>query len=573
MNIKKILSEYIYNAMIKANIPPYYNVILRKCKNIKFGHYQVNGIISAAINMKLNPYDLAKKVNNNIIATYIIKKTNISVIGHINIFINKIWLSEQLDKILSSKRLGLTKQIKSQNIVVDYSSPNIAKDMHIGHLRSTVLGDSVVKILSFIGHNVIQQNHIGDWGTQFGMLIAFLKDKHLKQLSITNLNEFYKQAQIKYKNDVIFAQQSRKYVMQLHKQDSYCLKIWKHIVYITMENNYQLYKNLNISLNHTHTMGESQYNHMLPHIVLDLKNKDLAIHSQGAIIVPIYNDKNQNIDNIIIQKSDGAYLYATTDIACIKYRVKMLHADRIIYYVDTRQKQYLQNIFYIAKKAKYINKNVILEHHMFGMVLNKLHKPFKTREGQNIKLLDLINEAIKRSKKIILKKQPNIKYDKLQHLAHIIGIGAIKYADLSKNRTSNYIFNWEEALNLEGNTSLYIQYAYVRTISILEKSHMEQQKIQKSKIILTNLNEINLAIHLLEFEEIILKIAQNGTPHILCNWLYKIAVLFSVIYETCNILHQQNNTIKKSKLKITLITSQCIKQGLKLLGIQTMKNM
>ncbi|QJC30591.1 arginine--tRNA ligase [Enterobacteriaceae endosymbiont of Neohaemonia nigricornis] len=576
MNIKKILSKYIYNAMIQASIPDSYNVVLRKCKQVTFGHYQVNGIITAANKLKLNPKHLAIKVIKNINNIDIIKKMEVSQFGHINIFINEIWLSKQMNMILISSTLGFNKKIKIKNIVVDYSGPNIAKEMHVGHLRSTVLGDAIVRILTFVGHNVIPVNHIGDWGTQFGMLIAFLtiyKQNINKELSISNLDILYQQAQKKYINDINFAKKSRNYVVKLQNQDPFCLKIWKKLINITMENNYQLYNTLNILLNSAHTMGESTYNNMLPDIINDLQKKGLAIISNGAVIIPIkYNDLiSDNI--IIIKKSDGAYLYATTDIACIKYRAEYLHADRIIYYIDARQSQYLKNIFYIVKKAKYVKKNVQLEHHVFGMILNKNSKPYKTREGHNIKLQYLINEAISRSKTIILNKQPNIKQHKLNNLAQIIGVGAIKYNDLSKNRMSNYIFNWNEILNFEGNTSLYIQYAYVRAISILNKSNMSIKNIKDYTIIFTNQNEINLAILFLEFEEIILQVIEKGLPHILCNWLYKIAVLFSTFYENCNILNNTNNNTKISRLKIIFITSQFLKKGLNMLGIQTIQNM
>ncbi|QJC29267.1 arginine--tRNA ligase [Enterobacteriaceae endosymbiont of Plateumaris rustica] len=577
MNIKKILSENIQKAMIESGIPLEYDVILRKCKKIKFGHYQVNGIISAAVKLNKNPKELAIKVRKNINLKNIIKKIEVSSLGFINIFIKKQWISKQINLLLNASKLGILNKIKFKNIVIDYSSPNIAKEMHVGHLRSTIIGDSIVRILIFLGHNVIKVNHIGDWGTQFGMLIAFLefKQQNKKKIFLSDLNQFYKEAQIKYNKDITFAKKSRKYVVKLQNNDPFCIKIWKKFVQITMNYNYFLYKKLNVLLTSKNTFGESTYNYMLPKIVLDLKKKGLAINSNGAIVVPIKKLKNKNGTTmaIVIQKKDGGYLYATTDIACIKYRCKILKADRIIYYVDSRQSQYLQQIFLIAKKANYVPFHVKLEHHMFGMILNNNNKPFKTRTGENIKLKVLIEESIIRSKKIILKKNPMIKKNELENLSSVIGISAIKYSELSKNRITNYIFNWDEMLSLNGNTAPYIQYAYVRAKSILLKSKINFNNFTTFEINFSSDYEINLAINFLEFEEVILKVIKNGTPHILCNWLYKITTLFSNFYENCNILNIKNDLIKISRLKIVFTTIKFLKTGLNLLGIKTINKM
>ncbi|QJC37510.1 arginine--tRNA ligase [Enterobacteriaceae endosymbiont of Donacia thalassina] len=574
MNIKKILSKKIHKSMVKIGIPEKYNVILRSCKKKELGHYQINGIISAAIHLKIKPNDLALKLVKNLNIKTIISKITISNLGYINLFINKHWLSNQINLLINSQKLGLTEKIISENIVIDYSSPNIAKEMHVGHLRSTIIGDCIVRILSFVGHNVIKSNHIGDWGTNFGILIAFLKLKNKKtNLLLSDIEKLYKQAQKKYVKDINFAKKARLYVVKLQKKDISCFKIWQKIVNITMNYNYQLYKKLNIKLTYHDTMGESIYNDMLSDLIIDLKKKGIAINNNGTVIIPIKGEKNikGELMAVIIQKKDGAYLYATTDIACIKYRYEKFKANRIIYYVDSRQKQYLKQIFQIAKKAKYVPSNIKLEHHMFGMILNKNNKPFKTREGENIKLNDLITESVIRAKNIILKKNPSIKKEILEDLSFKIGIGAIKYADLSKNRINNYIFSWNKMLSLDGNTSLYIQYAYVRAISLLKKSNINLKNFLNSEINFINHYEVNLAISFLDFEEIIFKIVKKGTPHILCNWLYKITVLFTLFYENCNILNLKDHILKISRLKIVFLTSLFLKRGLYLLGIKTIK--
>ncbi|QJC36279.1 arginine--tRNA ligase [Enterobacteriaceae endosymbiont of Donacia cincticornis] len=570
MNIKKFLSINIHKSMILAGIPSKYNVILRACKKNIFGTYQINGIISAAIHLKKNPNDLAKKVVKNLKLNHILSKITVSKKGYINFSLNKKWLSNQINLLMTSKKLGLTEKIISKNIVVDYSSPNIAKEMHVGHLRSTIIGDSMVRILSFVGHNVIKSNHIGDWGTQFGILIAFLKLKNKKiDFLLSDIEKLYKQAQKKYIEDINFTKLAKYYVVKLQQKDISCLKIWEKIVNITMNYNYQLYNKLNIKLTHHDTMGESKYHDMIPNLIKDLKKKKIAVNNNGTIMIPIKGKKNKKgkLMAVIIQKKDGAYLYATIDIACIKYRYDFFKANRIIYYVDSRQNQYLNQIFQIVRIAKYIPDDLKLEHHMFGMILNKDKKPFKTREGTNIKLNHLIDESIIRSKNIILEKNPLIKKKILKNLSKKIGIGAIKYADLSKNRINNYIFSWEKMLSLNGNTSLYIQYAYVRTLSLLKKANINLNNFLNLEINFISDYEFNLAVLFLDFEEIILKIVDKGTPHLLCNWLYKITVLFSAFYENCNILNIKDTKLKISRLKIVFLTSLFLKQGLYLLGI------
>ncbi|QJC32260.1 arginine--tRNA ligase [Enterobacteriaceae endosymbiont of Donacia versicolorea] len=576
MNIKKILSKKIHKSMIKAGIPSQYNVILRPCKKVELGHYQINGIISAAIYLKKKPNDLANKVVKFLDLKNFLSKITISKLGFINLFIKKKWLSKQINLLFISKKLGLTQKIISENIIVDYSSPNIAKEMHVGHLRSTIIGDSMVKILLFAGYNVTKVNHIGDWGTHFGMLIAFLdSEKKENNILISDIDQLYKKARKRYSEDTKFAIKSRSYVVKLQKKDPFCLQIWEKIVNITMNHNYLLYKKLNVELSSKDTMGESTYNDMLPDLIIDLKKKGIAVENNKTVIIPIKGLKNKQgkLMAVIIQKSDGAYLYATIDIACIKYRYKNFKANRIIYYVDSRQNQYLNQIFKIVKKAHYVPSNIKLEHHMFGMILNKHRKPFKTREGKNIKLDHLINESITRSKKIIIKKNPSIRKNELEKLSHIIGIGALKYADLSKNRMNNYIFSWNDMLSLDGNTSLYIQYAYVRAQSILSKIDINFNNLLNLEMKFINHYEFKLAITFLDFEEIILKIVKKGTPHLLCNWLYKISVLFSIFYENCKILNLKDNLLKISRLKIVFLTSLFIKKGLFLLGIKTVKKM
>jgi len=575
MNLKNIIKKDIENSLIKIgfiNCTP----IITLNKKSKLGHYQVNNIVKIANILKLNSHELSKIIILNIKKKYMYKDITFSQPGFINIFLRHDWISTQLEKIFISSRLGIN-HVESKNIVIDYSSPNIAKEMHIGHLRSTIIGDVMARTLDFLGHNVIRANHIGDWGTQFGMLIAYLEDKKIKHhnLSLIKLEQFYCKAKKKYDLDQIFAEKSREYVVKLQNGDQYCHSIWKQLIDITMLENYKIYKRLNVTLNESHTMGESVYNKMLPNIVQDLKNKKIAIEKNGATIVFLKEFKNRLGESmgVVIQKKDKGFLYSTTDIACFKYRYQTLCADRIIYYTDSRQHQHLMQAWSIARKANYISQDLLLEHHIFGMMLSKNKHPFKTRDGNTIKLSKLLDEATERAIHLIKKKKPYLSKRKLFKLANIIGIGAVKYSDLSKNRNTNYIFDWDKMLSFEGNTAPYIQYAYTRIISIIKKSIIPIRKLLKEKIILQKDSEINLAIKILEFEEIVLLISQKGTPHILCKYLYQLATNFSNFYENCSIRFTKKIKTRKSRLKLSILTAKTLKKGLNILGIKIVKEM
>ncbi|CAL4321883.1 arginine--tRNA ligase [Buchnera aphidicola] len=580
MNIKDIIRKDIEYALIKINNNYTYKVLIISTKKTGFGQYQLDNLIKLSNILYISPDILYEKIINFIQKKNIYKKIIFSKPGFINFFIKNTWLSKQLEKIFLSSRLGIKHLHPKKNIIVDYSSPNIAKEMHVGHLRSTIIGDVTVRVLEFLGQKVIRANHIGDWGTQFGILIAYLEEKKLLKklnqnlLCLKDLEKIYCESKIEYKLNQSFSKKSRSYVVKLQNGDPYCYSIWKKLVSITMLNNYKIYKKLNVTLTDKHTIGESFYNHMLPNIVKDLKKKKIASEKDGTTIVFLDEFKNRNGQSmgVIIQKKDKGFLYATTDIACMKYRCQYLHANRIIYYTDSRQYQHLLQSWTIAKKANYISKDLLLEHHIFGMMLYKNKKPFKTRDGNTIKLSNLLDESVNKAMNLIKKKKPNLCKKKLVKLSAIIGISAVKYSDLSKNRVTNYIFDWEKMLSFEGNTAPYIQYAYTRIISILKKSTIPLHKI-KIKVILNKDSEVNLAIKILEFEEIILLIAQNGTPHIMCKYLYELATCFSNFYENCSVLFSKRIKTRKSRLKLSFLTAKTIKKGLHLLGIKIAKEM
>ncbi|XBC41989.1 MAG: arginine--tRNA ligase [Buchnera aphidicola (Kaburagia rhusicola rhusicola)] len=570
MNIKLILEQHVIQALIDNGIRNTDNLLINSTRQKKPWDYQINGIIKIATMLNINSYNLAKKIACKIHIHKIYQKVYVSKPGFINIFLNDKWIIEMLEKKMKSTRLGV-KRVESKNIIIDYSSPNIAKEMHVGHLRSTIIGDATARIMEFLGHNVIRISHIGDWGTQFGMMLAYLKEqKKTIIIKDINFNKIYQKSKIKYENDKMFSKKAKEYTLKLQSEDQLCINIWKKIVDATIQNNEKIYKKLNVTLTKKHIIGESFYRNMLPGIINDLRNKKIAVKHRGATIVLLNNFKNRNGEplGVIIQKKDGAFLYATIDLACLKYRYEILHADKILYYTDIRQHQYLMQIIEIGKLAGYIPNHLIVEHHMFGMILSKNKRPFKTRSGDNIKLSDLLNESIKRAKIIAKQKNPKLSTNKLHFLAKKIGIGAVKYFDLSKNRSTNYVFNWDNVLSLDGNTAPYIQYAYTRILSIFKKLNISMFRI-KGKIQLKEQCEKQLGLKLLQFEEIILEASNKGMPHILCNYVYELSTIFSNFYETCSILFSKNVKIRDSRLILSSLTAKTIKKSLNVIGIST----
>jgi len=507
----------------------------------------------------------------------IANKVEIAGPGFINIFLDPTFLADHVNQALTSDRLGLSRP-EPQTIVVDYSAPNVAKEMHVGHLRSTIIGDASVRTLELLGHKVIRANHVGDWGTQFGMLIAFLELKQQEnagEMALADLEAFYREAKKHYDEDEAFAERARGYVVKLQGGDEYCRQMWRKLVDITMAQNQVNYDRLNVTLTSKDVMGESLYNPMLPGIVADLKAKGLAVESEGATVVFLdeYKNKEGEPMGVIIQKKDGGYLYTTTDIACAKYRFETLHADRVLYYIDSRQHQHLMQAWTIVRKAGYVPESVPLEHHMFGMMLGKDGKPFKTRAGGTVKLSDLLDEALERARRLVAEKNPDMPADELEKLANAVGIGAVKYADLSKNRTTDYIFDWDNMLAFEGNTAPYMQYAYTRVLSVFRKAEIDESVLAIANVVITEDREAQLAARLLQFEETLNVVAREGTPHVMCSYLYDLAGLFSGFYEHCPILTAESDETRLSRLKLAQLTAKTLKMGLDTLGIQTVERM
>ena len=552
-------------------------IIISKTKNTKFGDYSTNIALLLTKRLAKNPKEIANLIIKNTCLSDSIEKIELAGAGFINLFISQNFLKKNLIEFAKND-FSKFKTQKKETIVVDYSSPNIAKQMHVGHLRSTILGDSAVKILEFIGHKVIKANHIGDWGTQFGMLITYLLDLSLKledldNLDLAQIEKYYQLSKQEFDNNENFNLKAKKNVVALQNGDKEISKIWQKLVFLTMQENQNIYDSLKISLTQKDAMGESVYKDSLKDLVFDLTKRKIATNSKGAVV--IFLDK-QNDECFLIQKQDGGFLYATTDIAAALHRVNKLKATRVLYFIDARQKQHMQGLFKVLKKLDEIDKKVQFSHLDFGMVLGNDKKPFKTREGKNIKLKDLINEANKRSEDILIKKN-NVPKKDIEKSAQILAIAAIKYFELSKNRSSNYIFSFDKMLDFSGNTAPYLLYAYTRICAIFKKANFKKQNIKEistKEIFLRSEIEINLAKHLLGFSQLIKDLEKNFMINNLCLYLYNLTNLFMNFYENCKILDTKtDDKTKKSRLIICLSIKNNLELGLKLLGIETLEIM
>jgi len=577
VNIQSILSEKIKQAMIAAGADEQCEALVRQSGKVQFGDYQANGIMPAAKKLGLNPREFAQSVLDKAELQDIAEKTEIAGPGFINIFLKDTWLADNINRAVQDPKLGVHNPEK-QTVVVDYSSPNVAKEMHVGHLRSTIIGDAVVRTLEFLGNHVIRANHVGDWGTQFGMLIAYLEkmeNEHASEMELSDLEAFYRAAKKHYDEDPVFAEKARNYVVKLQSGDEYCRTMWQKLVKITMQQNQHNYDRLNVTLTDKDVMGESLYNPMLPGIVEDLKKQGLAVEDDGALVVYLDEFKNKDGDpmGVIVQKKDGGFLYTTTDIAAAKYRYETLKANRALVFSDTRQSQHMQQAWLITRKAGYVPDSFQLEHKNFGMMLGKDGKPFKTRSGDTVKLADLLDEAIERAGVLISQKSTALSEQEKADVIEAVGIGSVKYADLSKNRTTDYVFDWDNMLSFEGNTAPYMQYAYTRIRSIFNRSQIALSEVEQAKLSITDEKERALAIKLLQFEEAVQVVGKEGTPHVLCAYLYELAGVFSSFYEHCPILNNDDQQVKLSRLKLALLTERTLKQGLDLLGIKTVEKM
>ena len=578
MNIRDLLTEKVQSAMTTAGIPAECAPIVAPSKKAGFGDYQANGAMGAAKVMKSNPRALAASIVENLELDGIAETIEIAGPGFINIHLCPKWLATQLAHAQLDDRLGITAVSHPQTTVVDYSSPNLAKEMHVGHLRSSIIGDALVRLLEFQGHKVIRQNHVGDWGTQFGMLTAELEE-HLsadnRVMALNDLEVFYRQSKQHFDADPAFADKAREYVVKLQGGDENILKLWEQFKTVSLKHSEEMYTNLNVTLKPEDVKGESFYNDDLPVLVKELQEQNLAVESEGAQVVFLDEmaDKEGNPSPVLIQKKGGGYLYATTDLAALRYRADTLKADRVLYFIDARQSLHMQQVFTLAKKANFVPAAASLEHHAFGTMMGADGKPFKTRAGDTVKLADLLIEAVERAEKLVREKNTDLNDEQVLEVARKVGIGAVKYADLSKTRTNDYIFSWESMLSFEGNTAPYLQYGYTRIQSIFRKAGISAADI-KGELALETDQEKALALKLLQLSECLQVVAREAYPHILCNYLYEVASLYMSFYEACPILKDGIDTnTRNSRLQLCAQVGNTLETGLDLLGIEVMERM
>ncbi|MCH9741548.1 MAG: arginine--tRNA ligase [Epsilonproteobacteria bacterium] len=562
MKIKSQLSQIITQALQSANIETTDAIVISDATKPEFGDYQFNGIMKLAKILKKNPREIATTVLEHIDTTGMIDRVEVAGPGFINIWLDNEWLAKASTSILDDDRVGVGYVETPQKVVIDYSGPNMAKQMHVGHLRSSIIGDTLATLLEFLGDEVIRQNHIGDWGTQFGMLIAYLEEQGTDTASqnLKDLEQFYKDAKVRFDESEDFANKAREYVVKIQQGDAHCLKLWKQFIDTSLGHCEEVYEKLGVNLNREDVRAESFYNDALSNIISTLKEQNISTTSDGAECVFL---EGSDVP-LIIQKGDGGYLYATTDLAALKFRAKELEADRICYVVDARQGGHFKQVFAISKMAGMVGEEVNLEHIAFGTMMDKSGKPFKTRDGGTVKLIDLLDEAVVRAKATIKEREGHEEAE-LEKVAKAIGIGAVKYADLSISRESNYLFSWDKMLSFDGNTALYMQYAYARIQSIFRKHNGEIN----GEIIIGDALEHRLSLMLLKFEDTLTKASIEATPHTITSYLYDLVTLFMKFYEQNPILKEGvEEEIKMSRLQLALLTANVIKKGLDILGIE-----
>ena len=575
MNLRRELESRISLAIAAAGGGGDSPAIVARSGRPQFGDYQANGCMARAKQLKTNPRQFAEKVLENLDLTDLAQKVELAGPGFLNIFLKDDWLAGQLARNAADEKLGLDKPAQPQTVVVDYSGPNLAKEMHVGHLRSTIIGDALARVLEYQGHRVIRQNHVGDWGTQFGMLLAYMRETNGSGESLADLEDFYRQAKQRFDQDEDFANAARQTVVALQAGDKDCLENWRAFLAASLGHCEEVYEKLGVGLTGDDVRGESFYNDSLPGVVEDLQAAGLLDKSDGAagVFLDEFRNKDDERAFVIVRKSDGGYLYATTDLAALRYRSGELGANRIIYVTDSRQAQHFAQVFLIARRAGFVPENIQLEHVPFGMMLGDDGRPFKTRTGGTVKLMDLLAQAQQRAEALVREKNPQLPPQRVEEIARVVGTGALKYADLAQNRTSDYVFSWGKMLSLEGNTAPYMQYAYARIRSIFRKGEAgDSTDFAGAKVHLGHQAERALAIRLVQFPETLDAVAETSGPNILCAYLFDLAGAFMSFYENCPVLKAQGDT-RQGRLALCDLTARTIKQSLALLGIETIEQM
>lgn len=551
------------------------NVLVRPCPDPKFGDYQTNALMSLAKERKINPRQLATDVLKQLDVSDWCEKVEIAGAGFLNFRLSKKAVGQTLASAARGEHLFFTPAARPLTFVVDFSSPNVAKPMHVGHIRSTILGDSVARLLRLLGHRVITDNHLGDWGTQFGMLLVGWK-QHLNPASlqadaIAEMERLYKLVHSACESDSSVRDQSRAELVKLQRGDEENLRIWKEMLALSQQQFDSVYGRLGVRFDHT--FGESFYNERLAPLVAELRQKDLAVESEGALVVFLNDNPQLKGTPALVRKSDGAFNYTTTDLATVQYRLQTWHPDEIVYITDARQQFHFQQFFAVFRRW-HPEARVKLTHIWFGSILGEDGKPFKTRSGDTVRLSELLDEAEERALALVSAKNPELPESARKEIARVVGLGAVKYADLLPNRETDYVFSWDKMLALNGNTAPYLQYAYARIRSIFRKGEIESASLAKDlvEVRLDMPQELNLAKHLLNFGLELEAVAKDYRPNLLCNYLYALAGHFTSFYENCPVLKAEGDQ-RTSRLVLCDLTARVLKQGLQILGIETLEQM
>lgn len=556
--------------------------VLVPASNPKFGDYQSNAPLSLTKKLGQPPRAIAEQIVQQLNVSDFCAPPVIAGPGFINLTLKPEYLAAQLQSMQADERLGVEQVKQPQRVVVDFSSPNIAKEMHVGHLRSTIIGDCIARTLEFRGHDVLRLNHVGDWGTQFGMLITYLREVCPEALTTSNaldlgdLVTFYKQAKQRFDEDEAFREASRQEVVRLQSGAEDSVKAWQLLCEQSRREFQAIYDRLDI---HLTERGESFYNPLLAAVVEDLNKLGLLVEDQGAkcVFLEGFTNKDGQPLPLIVQKSDGGYNYATTDLAALRYRIQQDGADRIIYVTDAGQSNHFAQFFQVAKRAGWLPDSVEVVHVPFGLVQGEDGKRLKTRSGETVRLKDLLDEAIARARADLetrLQVEEREETEEFKaHVAEVVGISAVKYADLSQNRNSNYIFSFDKMLDLKGNTAPYMLYAYARIQSISRKGGIDFENLGSNIAILLDSDfELTLAKHLLQLGEILTMVEQDLLPNRLCQYLYELSQKFNQFYENCGVLNAQE-PVRTSRLALCDSTARTIKLGLSLLGIPVLERM
>lgn len=578
--LNQALNEAFQQAVVEAFGPEHEGVdpILKPSRDPKHGDMQANLAMGLGKKLGKPPRAVAEAILEKLEASTFAEKLEIAGPGFINITLSSPFVAEVLSDQRRDDRMGVT-ALPAEPVVVDYSAPNVAKEMHVGHLRSSVIGDAIARMMGFAGRRVIRQNHLGDWGTQFGMLIEHLLDIEKQTGGVTSsdvseLSAFYKASKAKFDADADFAERARRRVVALQSGDETTLARWRQLIEISRHYFGAVYERLGVLLTDEDIRGESFYNDRLARTLARFETSGQLSESQGATVIypEGFADREGEPLPMIVRKSDGGYLYATTDLAAALFRIEELKVTQVVYVTDSRQASHFAMVFQALKQAGYVPENVRLDHVAFGTVLGPDRKPFKTRSGETIKLIDLIDEAERRAGEAVAAKNPDLTEAQRSEVAHVVGMGALKYADLSNDRIKDYVFDWERMLALEGNTAPYLIYSYVRIRSIFRKGELDPEAFGDAAVTLSDPNEKGLALHLMRFGETFDGALDALEPHRLCTYLYELAAKFHRFFEHCPVLKAEQD-VKRSRLALCAETARTLRAGLGLLGIETVEQM